>query len=631
MNHSEGDSERTAETWLGWYADQPDLTPLVVAFWRPGGRLLALNRPARQLLGWSDALGTHHPEELVVEGARAQLGKALAEAQVTGRWVGELELASPTMLTLSIELQMRWDIPGLGPIMCLRGYWRATGTPEPMAPLWLVQHYERLVRLSTALAMVANRTHFELVSPSWMTTLGYSEEEMLRRPLTDFLVADDVEPARRAGLAMRQQPGHVMSFDNRVQGRDGSVRWLTWRVVYDAEMQRFYGVADDVTEQRALGQRLREASAAAEQASRAKSQFLANTSHEIRTPLNAILNANELILGTHLDDEQRELVDIALVAGRGLQALLTHVLDLARIESGHLDLEERPFDPVRPLEEVVRAQRHRALDQGLDLDLIVAPGVPARVMADELRLRQIVGNLVDNALKFTSQGRVRVHLDCVGEQLRVQVRDTGSGIPLDKQQHIFEPFSQVDFSDTRRHGGAGLGLTICREFAVRMGGSITVDSRPGDGTTFEVRLPLVVPAPQVTSDPHLKAAQAQPMRPLRVLVAEDNAFNARVLSKWLTKQGHSVVVVGDGVEACEMGRHGVWDLVLMDLQMPRRDGLEATRILRKERGPALPIVALTASAQNDEAERCREAGMNDYLTKPVSFERLALLLRSIGE
>ncbi|RYE83885.1 MAG: PAS domain-containing hybrid sensor histidine kinase/response regulator, partial [Myxococcales bacterium] len=391
------------------------------------------------------------------------------------------------------ELTLRSDLPGCGPTLCLQCRKLARQPDAPGTPPWLVQHYERLVRLSPALSVVANATHYELVSPAWQKVLGYSEEEMLRRPFNDFVHPDDVPLTVACVVSLIEHEELIESFENRFIRRDGAVLNLHWSAIYDPDMQRIYAVAYDVTEQRALQARLSEASKAAEQASRAKSQFLANTSHEIRTPLNAILNANELLLTTTLDDEQRELVEIALLAGRGLQGLLSNVLDLSRIESGRLELEQSAFDPRRPLDETLRAQRNRALDQGLDLELHLSPDVPARIVGDELRLRQIVGNLVDNALKFTTRGCVSVHLGTVRGDLWLCVRDTGVGIAPEKLGHIFEPFTQADVSDTRRHGGAGLGLTICREFVTRMGGTIRVDSRPGVGTTFEVQLPMVVP------------------------------------------------------------------------------------------------------------------------------------------
>jgi PAS domain S-box-containing protein len=462
-------------------------------------------------------------------------------------------------------------------------------------------------------------------------TGGEMTEEDSRRALPPDVYA--MLQLRAAEAAENKQP-----TESRFQRSlpDGTIRYFVVRTNPEfgpgGSVVRFWGTVQEITESAIHERKLDEARETAEQASSMKSQFLANTSHEIRTPLNAILNANELLLLTPLDSEQRDLVETALLSGRGLLGLLNSVLDLARIEAGKMDLELAPFDPARILGELVKAQQARARERHIELRLHANTMTPLRVLGDGLRFRQVMGNLLDNALKFTERGHIELGLATpASDGVQFWVKDTGSGIPLEKLRQIFEPFTQVDASDTRIHGGAGLGLAICREFVTLMGGTIDVDSGPESGTIFKVWLPLGRLPPREPSEPKI-SLPVSPARQLRILVAEDNDINAKVLVKWLEKKGHSAVVVGDGQKAVGLGLRESWDLILMDLQMPRLDGFAATRLIRSSPGGVqIPIVALTASTQLGEAERCRVAGMDDFLTKPVSFERLAALLESVGQ
>ena len=367
----------------------------------------------------------------------------------------------------------------------------------------------------------------------------------------------------------------------------------------------------------------------AEQASRAKSQFLAMISHEIRTPMNGILGTTELLLDTALTPPQRQYARIAYRSATALLALIDDVLDLSRVESGKLTLRPTSVDVRALVDDAVETMAPTARGKPVQVGASVAPQVPERVQADPVRLRQLLMNLLHNAVKFTERGHVNVDVTVAedapdGPWLRLSVRDTGIGIAPEHLDSVFDAFTQADASTTRRHGGSGLGLAIVRELAELMGGRVAVRSRLGEGSTFEVDVPLAAGAPAPTAEP-------EPLDTsglfARVLLAEDDPVNQMVIEQMLLKLGCAVQVVGDGVAACEAASRGHYDLLFMDLHMPARDGADAAREIRREeraRGASrLPIVALSADTLATTIERSLEAGMDDYVVKPVTIATLA--------
>ena len=362
-------------------------------------------------------------------------------------------------------------------------------------------------------------------------------------------------------------------------------------------------------------------------AARAKVAFLANMSHELRTPMHALLGITELLKGGALPPEsQTELLEIASRSGDAMVTMLDDVLDLAKASAGRLSIDKAPFDPGAVVDDVVALLEPQALKKGLALDARLTGALPALVEGDRVRLRQVLTNLVGNALKFTERGTVDVVVSGADGHLRFEVVDTGIGIAPEALSRLFQPFVQVDASTTRRYGGTGLGLAISRQLVELMGGTIGATSEPGRGSRFwfTVKLPTVearaLPPPEAPTPGHA---------PLRVLLAEDNAVNQRVATRMLEQLGHRVVVVGNGAAALERLSSESFDVVLMDVHMPELDGLEATRRIRRGPTPQPRIIALTASAMPEEREACFTAGVDDFLTKPVKLEQLrrALQLR----
>ncbi|MDP2274703.1 MAG: ATP-binding protein [Archangium sp.] len=568
------------------------------------------------------------------------------------------------------------------------------------------------------------------LSPEALRALGYPPG----RPVSAVSLLRWLKPAGRtaAVAALRDSLATGSGFTLEVELDAASpVRWarLIGQVEDTAGQRRLYGALQDFSEQHAARE-------GALEASRAKSQFLANMSHEVRTPLNGILGMAQLALDNEADAEQRECLQLIQVSGQNLLTIVNDVLDLARIESGRFELERNPFDVRGLISEVVKPIALRAQTKGLEVLSRVHASVPTEVEGDALRLTQVLNNLLSNAVKFTAMGVIEVQVTAHDGAIAFEVRDSGIGVPHDKQAAIFEPFVQADGNTNRRFGGTGLGLSISRELVQRMGGTLTLRSEPNLGSIFkvELRLPIHVaalerkvsrpmrvgcvfkPGPlQVAVCEQLKELGAEVIsldeqaaqktkerfevvvlpdegwsaelaalgqrtvllsragqratapgarvlhRPasevallaaledvgrtvalappsfigggaLRVLLAEDNAINATLVTRLLGKLGHDVRHVVDGVKALEASREEPWDLVLMDMQMPELDGLGATHAIRQEEkqtGRHLHIVALTANAMAGDEAICLAAGMDGYLSKPLRREQLDALIAQL--
>lgn len=464
--------------------------------------------------------------------------------------------------------------------------------------------------------------------------LFFSEPKSFETFATDLCAVVDPRdlPMVQAVVNDDFYTGQPVRVEHRVLRSDGKEVWAacSGKVISDeaGKPLRVISALQDITSLKTNAQALMLARDEAEAATRAKSAFLATMSHEIRTPLNGVLGMAQAMAMGELSGHQRERLDVIRQSGESLLAILNDVLDLSKIEAGKLEIEKAEFDLAELLRGVRATFAATAEMKGLALDIAVDRSAAGIWEGDPVRVRQILNNLVSNALKFTETGGVKVSVRRKDGEVRISVRDTGIGVAPEAVARLFEKFEQADASTTRQYGGTGLGLAICRDLAGLMNGRVWAQSKPGAGSTFFVSLPLDRPA---EAAPRRRARQPEREQasdglPLRVLAAEDNAMNQLVLKTLLNQVGVEPVMVSDGEAAVAAWMEQPWDLILMDVQMPRMDGPTATRKIREleaVRGaPRTPIVALTANAMEHQVTEYLLAGMDDFVSKPIQASRL---------
>ncbi len=466
--------------------------------------------------------------------------------------------------------------------------------------------------------LLSNQQHADLLDREPKDVVGKREAELLP-------AEEAAEIERVTGAMFDSGEPQSSVFELEIQGRKRSFLELMFPIRDGAgQIIALGGISNDITD-RLEGQR-------AIAASQSKSEFLAMMSHEIRTPMNAILGMTSLLFDTRLSVHQAELVETIHASSRSLLTILNDILDFSKIEAGKLDLEKASID-VRACVQQSLMLMSMADPKGISLQYTVADDVPERIDTDSTRFRQVLLNLLGNAVKFTAEGRISVSVSATRLphdrcELHVVVTDTGPGIPADRVPALFEAFTQVDSSTTRKYGGTGLGLAICKRLTELMGGRIWLESTLGVGSAFHFTITAEITKSMVAdAEVHATASQSEE-RPLSILLAEDNAINRRLAELMLKKLNSAADVAKTGREALEMARSKAYDVILMDMQMPEMDGLEATRRIRSElpRDNQPYIVALTANVMKEDRERCTQAGMNDFLGKPMQVPQLAAAL-----
>lgn len=625
---------------------------------RPDGVITEFNRAAEALLGYAaeEVIGRmtpepfHLPEE--VEARAKALSEELGEQISPGfdvfviqcRAGGSLEQEwtyvrrdgghVPVLLSITALFDEDGSITGyLGIAKDI--------SERKLAEAVLRESEQKLRNLFTlspigiALADMSGR--FIDVNDAFLDICGYTREELYQLDYWALTPPNymDAEAEQLKSLSVNGRYGPYEKHYIKKSGDLSPVRLRGTLIRGSDGVQYIWSLVEDISEQRQTEQTLIEARIRAEEANRAKSDFLANVSHELRTPLNGVIALADTLLKTDLSPHQRELVQIICSSGVSLEGLLSQILDLSKVESGGFTPTKAPFDLAAHVQQAAEVHRGKAESQGLRLMLEVAPRAEGWFLGDAGGLKQIVANLVSNAVKFTEQGWVTVSIDAEevdggGSAVTITVADSGIGIDPAALPRLFERFTQADESITRRFGGTGLGLAISKQLAELMGGALTVRSALGHGSQFSVTLPLSRTQPiepnvcDATGDPDLDA--------LRVLLAEDHPVNRRVVELLLEPLGVTLTAAVDGQEAFDLFASQTFDLVLMDMQMPRMDGLGATRAIRAlealKKTPRVPVIMLTANSFDHHKALALEAGADAFLAKPLT---VSILLETITE
>ncbi|MFZ5610343.1 MAG: response regulator [Pseudomonadota bacterium] len=600
-----------------------------------GGAPLLINRAMLELAGY-ETLDAFLSVPTIIDHVHPE-DRARVTANVAGRLRGVEVEPNYCFRVIRADGAVRW-------VDCRASLIPWQGGPAVLAALYDItdktlaearhEHsrrlFEKVFSVSPAiisLTELSTGTYID-VNDRFLEAFGYRKADIIGRTAYDINIWTDVKDRERV-LAIIKAGKEVRDLNVDLRTRDGRIMPVSVSgTTLQMEGRTLLVLAGfDRSEEVAHAAELRASKEEAELANRAKSQFLANMSHEIRTPMNGVIGMLSLLKGTSLDGEQAELVEAASWSARSLMNLINDILDFSRLEAGQIKLQSEPFRPADLARRVHDTLRPLADEKHLAFDVRVASDVPEFLYGDEMRIGQILFNLVGNAIKFTEEGAVSLSLASAASPTAIVfvIADSGPGIPLDQQSRVFERFSQVDGSSARHKGGAGLGLSICRELVGLMNGAIALESAPGKGSRFTVQLPLASAQEDIKAAPPALPPQRKTGASLCVLVVEDNPVNQLLLRKLLAELGHKVDLANDGEAAVRLAQAHPYDVILMDIQMPGMDGVTAFRKIRASNSAAsqTPVIALTANAMQEQKESYLKAGMDGYVAKPIDIEILA--------
>lgn len=597
------------------------------------GNIIKVNRTVTRRLGYAeeDLAGRSilmiHPPDV-----RDEAGAIVAAMLAGSRDCCPLPLQAGDGRLIPVETRV------------IKGVWDGKpalyGTSKDISDLaFSEEKFAKAFEFSASLMAISTveEGRFIEVNRTFLHTLGFSREEVIGKTSHELGLIPD-SAVREKIMAELTEIGFVANTELTVPTRSGESRVG----LFSANRIRIQGnpylltVMNDITEAKKMERELERATEEAVLANKAKGLFVANVSHEIRTPLNEILGLSHLLSDTGLNEKQHDYQVKIIRAAKSLLQIINDILDFSKIEAGKLDIRNEPFNPREAVHAVMESLRPFATEKHLDIRCDVSLAVPSRVIGSSHRLSQILANLVHNAIKFTDTGSVSVTADVIASvqdrlELEFRVIDTGIGIPETKRDHLFQAFSQVDNSSSRRFGGTGLGLAICRQLCDAMGGAIRMESTPGMGSTFVVRLPFITggePSADITQQGSVLALAdgfVPVFRGARILVVDDNEINRHIAHELLSKYSAEVSLAEDGAQAVECVRLRAFDIVLLDIQMPVMDGISAARTIRSlgiPRVDSMPLIAMTAHAMSGDREKFITAGMNDYLTKPFEPDEL---------